>query len=159
VRRGDHDKAEEYAHELAARRGNPSAWKGILREAGGDLDVHDEAPKSVTRRRSSTGGLAGFYDRNPKVCLTATVAVSTVAGVRLNQRVGQPVPIIGPISAWPSSIGGVAALLAALGFHAAGMKRSTKLLLAGAVGQGLATGVAHMPEGALMGPRPTGPKA
>ncbi len=178
VRRGDGAEAERYAKDLAGLRGDPSAWGEVLAEAGGpvawrpegvtqaELDEDLRAGRRKPRTKREVGlaregrkrsGLAGVYDRNPKVCLTATATVSAIAGVKMNEKLG-PQTVLGVEDVQPSTLGifglGGLALLA----RQMGWRRTAKLSAAGAVGQAIATGIAHAPEGSLMAPKKGGPK-
>lgn len=161
VRKGNQAEAERYAKDLAGIRGDPSTWGEVLAEHGGKPAASDEVENlglPLRRRpKAKSTGLKGVYDRNPKVCLTATVTVSAAVGVKINQKIG-PLTVLGVDNVQPSTVGMFG--LGGLALFARQMKwyRTAKLSLAGAVGQGIATGIAHAPDGALMAAKPGGPK-
>jgi len=163
VRRQDTPEAVRLAKDLAGVQGDPSAWPRVLAAAGMNEaaiaqaaaeEGESRAPLAKRPKSKKDTGLTGFYDRNPKVCLTATVTVSTVAGVKINEKYGPQTPL----ELQPSTFGGIGLAGLALLARQMGWRRTAKLSLAGAAGQGLATVIAHVPEGSLMAPKKGGPK-
>lgn len=100
-------------------------------------------PFTLTR---SAHGATGFYDRNTKICLTVTVAASTVGGIKLNKTLGPQTPL----QIQPSTFAGGAAVLLSLLARHYKWRRTSQLLLAGAFGQGAATISTHLPDRALL---------
>jgi len=158
---GKREAAREYARDLARLHGDEDGWGRYYTEVTGKKP-RAKGSSAIEPSRKRGGGLAGFYDRNPKACLVTTVAVSTVAGVKLNQRLGGPValiPVLPNLKLQGSTWNGTGLLLAAAGARHFRLKRTSKLLLAGAIGQGGATIIAHTPMQALMAPRESTPRS
>jgi hypothetical protein len=159
--RGDNAKAEQYARGLARLHGEPEAWDRHLatwttgEAKPGRRSRTTSTSKATTTKRSAGNGLAAIIDRNPKLAFAAVMGVSTVAGVKINQKLGPvQVPYLGPTQ--PSTLNGTGLLIATLIARHYKLRRTSRLLLAGMAGQGLATVIAHVPQGALMSPRVSG---
>lgn len=177
LRREDTAAAEGYARKLATRKGQPESWPLVYERAlttlqrgagavnaSGAARLADPLPAGyyegapVAQRaklaaREAASGVTAFYDRNPKMVLGATVAVSTVAGVKLNKRLGP----VTDLELQPSTIAGAVALVAVFVARHQKWRRTANVALAAAAGQGLATVEAHMPEGGIL--KPKGPRA
>lgn len=166
ARKGDHAGAEQHARDLAAMRGDGD-WESVLasesivpRSGNAGRGARGGSGQGVTaaitrHARGAAGSLTRTYDQHAKIVLGTTVAVSTVAGVKLNQFVGRRVT---PLQVQSSTLAGLAAFAAALLARYFKMHRTSQVLLAASFGQGLATVNEHLPEVGLLGPKTSSPK-
>lgn len=130
----------------------------FLAERNGDEAGADQARANLTRALhdqydagpiESSSSRSSVLDRHPAIVVGTTVVASAVVGVRLNKRYGP----VTPLALQPSTLGGAGALALGVVARQLGYRKTARLALAAAVGQGIATVAAHVPEGALMGPR------
>jgi hypothetical protein len=148
-RKGDAAGAARYSAALESIRGGRSAGPdGASSAAESPPERAISGPVSGVRAASS--GIARFYDEHPKAVLGTTVAVSAVAGIKLNEKVGGTVT---PLELQPSSVAGLGFLATAVLMRQFDMKRTSNVAFAAALGQGIATVNAHVPGGGLMAPK------